>query len=179
MPGPLSGIKVIELAGIGPGPFCGMMLSDMGAELLRVDRAQSVRPGSSSDGPRADVLGRGRRSVGVDLKQQPCRAAPSVREAAASVTDAAGRARTGELATGSGQVASGFARRRTPEDGRAGVLGEMSARVERSVGVEEACTVVGWRIASSGRKHESGTALFDARGEPCARARAVWIELRG
>ena len=47
MPGPLSGIKVIELAGIGPGPFCGMMLSDMGAEVLRVDRAQSVRPGAS------------------------------------------------------------------------------------------------------------------------------------
>jgi len=71
MPGPLSGIKVIELAGIGPGPFCGMMLSDMGAEVLRVDRAQSVRPGASpSEGGRADVLGRGRRSVGVDLKQR-------------------------------------------------------------------------------------------------------------
>jgi alpha-methylacyl-CoA racemase len=71
MPGPLSGIKVIELAGIGPGPFCGMMLSDMGAEILRVDRSQSVRPGAStSEGGRADVLGRGRRSVGVDLKQR-------------------------------------------------------------------------------------------------------------
>ncbi len=66
MPGPLHGFKVIELAGIGPGPFAGMMLSDMGAEVLRVDRAESVR---GDAGDRAfDVLGRGRRSVGVDLK---------------------------------------------------------------------------------------------------------------
>lgn len=64
-------------------------------------------------------------------------------------------------------------------DERTGVLGELSAQVERGVRVDEACTVVGWRIASSGRKHESGTALFDAQGEPCARARAVWIEKRG
>ncbi len=42
MPGPLQGVKVIELAGIGPGPFCAMMLADMGAEVLRVDRAGSV-----------------------------------------------------------------------------------------------------------------------------------------
>jgi alpha-methylacyl-CoA racemase len=58
---------VIELAGIGPGPFCGMMLADMGAELLRIDRANSVPP-AFSDGARGDILGRGRRSVGVDLK---------------------------------------------------------------------------------------------------------------
>jgi len=64
--GPLQGFKVIELAGIGPGPFAGMMLADMGAEVLRVDRAQAVR----DEGPPSahDVLGRGRRSVGVDLK---------------------------------------------------------------------------------------------------------------
>jgi alpha-methylacyl-CoA racemase len=68
MAGPLSGIRIIELAGIGPGPFCGMMLADMGAEIVRVDRSQSVRPGPAGDGPRGDVLGRGRRSVGVDLK---------------------------------------------------------------------------------------------------------------
>ena len=69
MAGPLSGIRIIELAGIGPGPFCGMMLADMGADIVRVDRSQSVRPGAStSEGGRADVLGRGRRSVGVDLK---------------------------------------------------------------------------------------------------------------
>ena len=36
--GPLSGFKIIELAGIGPGPFCGMMLADMGAEVIRVER---------------------------------------------------------------------------------------------------------------------------------------------
>jgi alpha-methylacyl-CoA racemase len=65
--GPLKGVKVIELAGIGPGPFCGMMLSDMGAEVLRIDRAQHVR-GKASRHRAADVVGRGRRSVGVDLK---------------------------------------------------------------------------------------------------------------
>lgn len=67
MAGPLKGYRVVELAGIGPGPFAGMMLADMGAEVLRVDRAAGVRDGASP--PLADVLGRGRRSVGVDLKQ--------------------------------------------------------------------------------------------------------------
>jgi len=66
MPGPLSGYKIIELAGIGPGPFAAMMLSDMGAEVLRVDRAQSVRPGAPP--PLADVVDRGRRSCAIDLK---------------------------------------------------------------------------------------------------------------
>ena len=66
MAGPLKGYRVVELAGIGPGPFAGMMLADMGAEVLRVDRAAVVRDGASP--PLADVLGRGRRSVGVDLK---------------------------------------------------------------------------------------------------------------
>jgi alpha-methylacyl-CoA racemase len=66
MAGPLSGFRVIELAGIGPGPFAGMMLSDMGAEVLRVDRAGSVKDGAAR--PVGDVLARGRRSVGVDLK---------------------------------------------------------------------------------------------------------------
>jgi alpha-methylacyl-CoA racemase len=64
--GPLHGFKIIELAGIGPGPFAGMMLSDMGAEVLRVDRAQAVP--TEGRPPASDVLGRGRRSVGVDLK---------------------------------------------------------------------------------------------------------------
>jgi alpha-methylacyl-CoA racemase len=64
--GPLLGYKIIELAGIGPGPFAGMMLSDMGAEVVRVDRAESVREGAAA--PITDVLGRGRRSIGVDLK---------------------------------------------------------------------------------------------------------------
>jgi alpha-methylacyl-CoA racemase len=61
--GPLKGIKVVELAGIGPGPFCAMMLADMGAEVIRVDRASAKGKGS-----RADVYLRGRRSVAVDLK---------------------------------------------------------------------------------------------------------------
>jgi alpha-methylacyl-CoA racemase len=65
--GPLAGITVIELAGIGPGPFCGMMLADMGADVIRVDRAQAVQ-GGDPERPPADLLARGRRSVGVDLK---------------------------------------------------------------------------------------------------------------
>jgi alpha-methylacyl-CoA racemase len=65
--GPLAGITVIELAGIGPGPFCGMMLADMGADVIRVDRAQSVQ-GGDPERPPADLLARGRRSIGVDLK---------------------------------------------------------------------------------------------------------------
>ena len=60
--GPLHGIRLIELAGIGPGPFCGMMLSDMGAEVIRVDR---LTPGAK---PRVDVLARNRRSIAIDLK---------------------------------------------------------------------------------------------------------------
>ena len=60
--GPLQGFRVIELAGIGPGPFCGMMLSDMGAEVVRVDRV-------GGRGGRRDVLTRNRRSIAVDLKQ--------------------------------------------------------------------------------------------------------------
>jgi len=65
--GPLSGVRIIELAGIGPGPFCAMMLADMGADVIRVDRADRVRGGDPS-APPADVLARGRRSIGVDLK---------------------------------------------------------------------------------------------------------------
>ena len=67
MPGPLSGYKVIEIQGIGPGPFAAMMLADMGADVIRVDRAQNVS-GGSPDSPPADVMARGRRSIGVDLK---------------------------------------------------------------------------------------------------------------
>jgi alpha-methylacyl-CoA racemase len=67
MSGPLDGIRILEIAGIGPGPFCAMMLADMGAEVLRVDRAQSVT-GTNPDSPSKDVLNRGRRSIGLDLK---------------------------------------------------------------------------------------------------------------
>jgi alpha-methylacyl-CoA racemase len=65
--GPLSGVKIVELAGIGPGPFAGMLLSDMGADIVRIDRAQQVNPGSF-DKPNLEPLYRGRRSIGVDLK---------------------------------------------------------------------------------------------------------------
>jgi alpha-methylacyl-CoA racemase len=65
--GPLAGVKVLEIAGIGPGPFAAMVLADMGAEVLRIDRAQNVRP-NPPDQPSGDLLNRGRRSVGVDLK---------------------------------------------------------------------------------------------------------------
>ncbi len=67
MTGPLTGFKVLEIAGIGPGPFAAMMLADMGADVIRVDRAQAVR-GADPAIPSLDVLNRGRRSIGVDLK---------------------------------------------------------------------------------------------------------------
>ncbi len=69
--GPLAGITVLEVAGIGPGPFCGMMLADMGADVIRIDRAGSVKTGDDERDPNTpplDVLARGRRSLGVDLK---------------------------------------------------------------------------------------------------------------
>lgn len=67
MGGPLAGVRVVEIAGIGPGPFAAMMLADLGAEVVRVDRLPrgGVRP---ADGPSLDLLNRGRRSVAVDLK---------------------------------------------------------------------------------------------------------------
>ena len=66
--GPLAGLKVVEIAGLGPGPFAAMMLADMGAEVLRIDRAEKVTPGMES-AVSPELLNRGRRSVGVDLKQ--------------------------------------------------------------------------------------------------------------
>ena len=67
--GPLTGIRIIELAGIGPGPFAGMMLADMGATVIRVERSQAVR-GPAPDTPHWDVMLRGRRNIAIDLKQQ-------------------------------------------------------------------------------------------------------------
>ena len=61
--GPLKGIKVIEMGAIGPGPFCAMMLSDLGAEVIRIDRLSQ-----KGTGHRANVLHRGRRSIAIDLK---------------------------------------------------------------------------------------------------------------
>jgi len=65
--GPLSGYRIVEIAGIGPGPFAAMMLADMGAEVIRVDRAQSVR-GPAPEAPFFDLLQRGRKNIAIDLK---------------------------------------------------------------------------------------------------------------
>ncbi len=65
--GPLSGIRIIEVAGIGPGPFAAMMLADMGADVIRVDRTANAMGGDPANPP-ADILNRGRRSIAVDLK---------------------------------------------------------------------------------------------------------------
>lgn len=65
--GPLSGVRVVELASLAPGPFAATMLSDLGAEVLRVDRVAHL-PASPPASPPLDPLGRGRRSVAVDLK---------------------------------------------------------------------------------------------------------------
>ena len=66
--GPLTGFVVIELAGIGPAPFAGMLLSDMGATVIRVDRRDAIDIGVPGRTPKFDVLGRGRQSIAVDLK---------------------------------------------------------------------------------------------------------------
>ena len=60
--GPLNGVRIVEFAGIGPGPFCGMLLSDLGADVVRIDR-----PGEGG-GSKYDVTGRGRRSIALNLK---------------------------------------------------------------------------------------------------------------
>jgi alpha-methylacyl-CoA racemase len=67
MSGPLTGYRIIEIAGIGPGPFAAMLLADMGAEVVRVERAQSVR-GPAPETAHYDVMLRGRRNVALDLK---------------------------------------------------------------------------------------------------------------
>jgi alpha-methylacyl-CoA racemase len=74
--GPLHGFRVIELAGLGPGPFAGMVLADAGADVLRIDRPGAGRAvaGGTAGGAEervaaVDVLGRGKRSVAVDLKR--------------------------------------------------------------------------------------------------------------
>jgi alpha-methylacyl-CoA racemase len=63
-PGPLAGVKVVEIAGLGPTPYAGMLLSDMGADVIRVDR-----PGPRATGGSQYALARGRRSIVIDLKQ--------------------------------------------------------------------------------------------------------------
>lgn len=66
--GPLAGIKVIEMAGKGPVPFCGMLLADLGADVLRLDRTVAERRFPPRD-PRLDAMSRGRRSLAIDLKK--------------------------------------------------------------------------------------------------------------
>ena len=63
--GPLKGYRIIEIAGIGPGPFACMMLADMGADVIRLERPTGAR---GVDAVPGNVLNRGRRSVGIDLK---------------------------------------------------------------------------------------------------------------
>jgi len=67
MSGPLNGVRVLEIAGIGPGPFCGMLLADMGADVLRVDRLQANDLGLPV-ATKYDIMSRGRRSIALDLK---------------------------------------------------------------------------------------------------------------
>lgn len=62
MTGTLAGLRIIEIAGIGPGPFCGMMLADHGAEVIRVDR---LKGDPLSGGP----LARSRKSIAVDIRK--------------------------------------------------------------------------------------------------------------
>ena len=71
MSGPLAGVKIIELVGIGPGPFAGMLLADMGAEVIAVDR---MGRGSASPTLPVDLARRGKRAIAVDLKQPQGRA---------------------------------------------------------------------------------------------------------
>jgi alpha-methylacyl-CoA racemase len=65
MSGPLEGVRIVELAGIGPGPYACMLLADAGADVLRIDRGPAEAPGEQ---PSWDLLNRGRPSVSVDLK---------------------------------------------------------------------------------------------------------------
>jgi alpha-methylacyl-CoA racemase len=70
MSGPLKGVRVVEMAGLGPAPFAGMVLADMGAEVIRVDRASGELRSAAAP---VDLLARGRRSIALDLKQERAR----------------------------------------------------------------------------------------------------------
>ena len=68
--GPLKGYRVIEMAGIGPAPFCAMLLADLGAEVIRVDRREKTDLGVAGREPKFEVLLRGRKSIAVDAKSK-------------------------------------------------------------------------------------------------------------
>ena len=70
MSGPLSGVRVLELPAIGPAPFCGALLADMGADVVRIDRAASIDLGTPVP-PHFDFYNRNKRSVALDLKARP------------------------------------------------------------------------------------------------------------
>ncbi|MGV9321958.1 CaiB/BaiF CoA transferase family protein [Streptomyces sp. NPDC003660] len=67
--GPLAGIRIVELGGVGPVPFCCMLLSDLGADIIRIDRPPGYDGGAPVD-PRFNLLNRGRRSAALDLKKK-------------------------------------------------------------------------------------------------------------
>jgi alpha-methylacyl-CoA racemase len=70
--GPLKGVRIVELGGIGPAPFCAMLLADMGADVIRIDRITQSDHGFPVD-QRFNVMQRGRRSLGLDLKAEGAR----------------------------------------------------------------------------------------------------------
>lgn len=65
--GPLTGVRIVEMSGIGPAPFCGMLLADLGADVIRIDRLMAVDLGFPVP-PRYDLLNRGKRAAAVDIK---------------------------------------------------------------------------------------------------------------
>ena len=69
MTGPLKGLRIIEFAGLGPGPFACMMLADHGAEVIRIERPGGTRGGPESDAA-SDILLRSRKRIAVDLKSE-------------------------------------------------------------------------------------------------------------
>ena len=70
MGGPLSGLKVVELVGLGPGPFCGMLLADLGAEVLCVDRIEVARA-VDPDRPATNAMARGKRGRSASTSSTP------------------------------------------------------------------------------------------------------------
>ena len=82
MPGPLEGVRVIELPAIGPVPFTAMLLADLGAEVVRIDKIPGARPGMG-DAMATSAFGRGRRSIALDIRR------PEGAEALLRLTDSA------------------------------------------------------------------------------------------